>query len=96
MSLHAGGESSPNATTRVREPSFRTEICNVVIFGETGAGKSSLVNLITQGRAPHEVSSDAMGRTAETTIHDHKIVSQGGTLKLKLFDTPGSVVCRSW
>ncbi|KAJ8596408.1 P-loop containing nucleoside triphosphate hydrolase protein [Rhizopogon salebrosus TDB-379] len=87
MSSSAGRGLSPNAA--IGEPSPPIETCNVVIFGETGVGKSSLVNLITGGRVPHEISPDASGRITETTVHDHEVAFQNKLLKLKLFDTPG-------
>ncbi|KAG1896046.1 P-loop containing nucleoside triphosphate hydrolase protein [Suillus fuscotomentosus] len=62
------------------------ETCNVVIFGETGAGKSSLINLIT-GTQRALTSCDAMGCTAETNTYD--ILIQNETLKVTLFDTVG-------
>jgi predicted GTPase len=74
------------AATGVKEASHRY---NVVIFGETGAGKSSVVNLITGGQVPQAVSSDALGYTAETTVYDHDIFFEEKVLKVKLFDTPG-------
>ena len=75
--------------TQFRKPPLHTDICNVVIFGETGAGKSSVVNLITEGRARARISPDALGCTFEVTVYEHDIVTQNGILKLKLFDTPG-------
>ncbi|KAG2337539.1 P-loop containing nucleoside triphosphate hydrolase protein, partial [Suillus weaverae] len=61
---------------------------NIVIFGETGAGKSSLVNLIT-GTQSAPTSSDAMGCTTKTNVYEHDVVIQSKTLKVKLFDTAG-------
>ncbi|KIK42915.1 hypothetical protein CY34DRAFT_38468, partial [Suillus luteus UH-Slu-Lm8-n1] len=61
---------------------------NIVIFGETGAGKSSLVNLIT-GKPSAQTSSDTLGCTTKTTVYEHDIVVQNKTLKVKLFDTAG-------
>ncbi|KAG2104401.1 P-loop containing nucleoside triphosphate hydrolase protein [Suillus discolor] len=70
------------------EASYCTDTCSVVIFGEAGAGKSSLVNLITKSnRAP--TSCDTMGCTAETTMYEHEVLVKNQTLKVKLFDTPG-------
>ncbi|KAG2140429.1 hypothetical protein BD769DRAFT_1662991 [Suillus cothurnatus] len=66
--------------------SHHTETCNVVIFGETGAGKSSLVNLVA-GTQAALTSCDAMGCTIETNVYDVSI--QNETLKVKLFDTVG-------
>ncbi|KAG2066556.1 P-loop containing nucleoside triphosphate hydrolase protein [Suillus decipiens] len=65
------------------------ETCNVVIFGETGAGKSSLINLITKKHtAP--TSCDTTGCTTQTNVYDLSIESiQNNLLKVKLFDTPG-------
>lgn len=73
---------------RVGEVLHRTETCNIVIFGETGAGKSSLVNLIT-GTQSAPTSSDATGCTDKTTMYNHDVVIQNKTLKVKLFDTAG-------
>lgn len=73
---------------RAREVLHRTETCNIVIFGETGAGKSSLVNLITRQQTA-ATSSDAMGCTTKTNVYEHDVAFQNKTLKIKLFDTAG-------
>jgi small GTP-binding protein len=73
---------------RAGEVLHRTETCNIVIFGETGAGKSSLVNLITRTQSA-PTSSDAMGCTTKTNVYEHDVVTQNKTLKVKLFDTAG-------
>ncbi|KAG1884529.1 P-loop containing nucleoside triphosphate hydrolase protein [Suillus subluteus] len=72
----------------LEEASGRTDICNVIIFGQTGAGKSSLINLITKTQAV-PTSPDARGCTIETTAYEHDIVTQDRTLKVRLFDTAG-------
>ncbi|KAG2030670.1 P-loop containing nucleoside triphosphate hydrolase protein [Suillus americanus] len=80
-------QSSANYNyTAVAEPPNRTGRCNVVIFGESGAGKSSLVNLITR-KDEAETSCDAKGCTA--AVNGHELWIQDKTLKVKLFDTPG-------
>ncbi|KAG1850172.1 P-loop containing nucleoside triphosphate hydrolase protein [Suillus subluteus] len=80
-------KSSTNSNyTAVWEPPHRTDTCNVVIFGESGAGKSSLVNLIA-GTNTAVISSDIGGCTTGANPHD--ILIQNETLKVKLFDTPG-------
>lgn len=65
-----------------------TDSCSVVIFGETGAGKSSLVNLITRTEAA-PTSPDAMGCTNGTKEYMHDISIQDKILKVKLLDTAG-------
>ncbi|KAG2111802.1 P-loop containing nucleoside triphosphate hydrolase protein [Suillus cothurnatus] len=70
------------------EVSFCTENCSVIIFGETGAGKSSLINLIA-GTEAAPTSPDAMGCTAGTKEYVHDISVQNKTLKVKLLDTAG-------
>ncbi|KAG0708030.1 hypothetical protein DFH29DRAFT_994656 [Suillus ampliporus] len=72
--------------TGVEEPPHPPDAYNVVIFGEAGAGKSSLVNLIAGTEMAH-TSRDAWGCTTETNPYD--ILIQNGTLKVKLFDTAG-------
>jgi len=60
------------------------DIPNVIIFGETGAGKSSLVNLIA-GRDVAEMSSRATGCTFKSTCFPVNI----GEKKFHLHDTAG-------
>ncbi|KAG1723939.1 P-loop containing nucleoside triphosphate hydrolase protein [Suillus lakei] len=64
----------------------RTDTCSVVIFGEAGAGKSSLVNLIA-GTNMAVTASSVVGCTTRT--NEHEILIQNEMLKVKLFDTPG-------
>jgi len=57
---------------------------NVIIFGETGAGKSSLINMVV-GKDVAETSSKAIGCTFKATAYE--VTIQGTTYKL--FDTAG-------
>jgi GTPase SAR1 family protein len=59
-------------------------IPNVVIFGETGAGKSSLVNLIG-GNDVAQISSRCVGCTFQSTCYTVNI----GGKQFKLHDTAG-------
>ncbi|KAG1723932.1 P-loop containing nucleoside triphosphate hydrolase protein [Suillus lakei] len=64
-------------------------MCSIVIFGEAGAGKSSLINLIAETTIA-VTSPDTGGCT--TGINTHEILipkNQNETLKVKLVDTPG-------
>ncbi|KAG2140960.1 P-loop containing nucleoside triphosphate hydrolase protein [Suillus bovinus] len=72
----------------LKKASRRKDTCNIVIFGQTGAGKSSLVNLITRTQAV-PTSLDAEGCTTQTTVYEHDIMIQNRTSKLQLFDTAG-------
>ncbi|KAG0704670.1 P-loop containing nucleoside triphosphate hydrolase protein [Suillus ampliporus] len=80
MSSSTGGGRSTSLA------SHHTETCNVVVFGETGAGKSSLINLICRARTA-QTSCDAIGCTTETNMYD--VLIQNMVLKVKLFDTAG-------
>ncbi|KAG1840221.1 hypothetical protein C8R48DRAFT_545439, partial [Suillus tomentosus] len=61
---------------------------NIVIFGETGAGKSSSVNLVS-GTQTALTSCDATGCTTESNAYDVLIQNETFKLKVKLFDTVG-------
>ena len=60
-------------------------IPNVVVFGETGAGKSSLVNLIA-GQSVAQVSSSSVGCTFQSTCYTINI---GSGMQINLYDTAG-------
>ncbi|KAG1733674.1 hypothetical protein EDD22DRAFT_852579 [Suillus occidentalis] len=72
----------------VDDASRRKDTCNIVIMGDTGAGKSALVNLIT-GTQTALTSRDSVGCTTETTVYEHNIVNQDKVFKVQLFDTAG-------
>ncbi|KAG1825517.1 P-loop containing nucleoside triphosphate hydrolase protein, partial [Suillus subaureus] len=57
---------------------------NVVIFGETGSGKSSIINVIAQEQVAR-TSNDALGCTSEYKRYSVDISGQ----KFALFDTAG-------
>jgi len=61
-----------------------TAPANVVVFGETGAGKSSLINLIV-GKDVAETSSNAMGCTFESKSYEVEVEG----IPLVLWDTSG-------
>ncbi|KAG2131411.1 P-loop containing nucleoside triphosphate hydrolase protein [Suillus bovinus] len=88
LSTERRPSTSTDDTDDIPGTVHRTETCNIVIFGETGAGKSSLVNLITRTQSA-PTSSDAMGCTTKTTVYEHDIVLQNKILNIKLFDTAG-------
>ncbi|KAF7978165.1 hypothetical protein HWV62_1350 [Athelia sp. TMB] len=57
---------------------------NVVIFGETGAGKSSVVNLIA-GRVLADVGSSARGCTFKSASYEDRV----GDMVIRMHDTVG-------
>jgi len=58
---------------------------NIILFGEAGAGKSSLVNMIVGGNDVAKVSCTAMGCTFENNAYDATI----GNTTFKVYDTAG-------
>ncbi|KAG2053033.1 hypothetical protein BDR06DRAFT_936877 [Suillus hirtellus] len=70
----------------VSNPPHHPDTFNVVICGESGSGKSSLVNLIAEANMA-VTSCDAMGCTITTNVHEVSILNE--TSKVKLFDTVG-------
>ncbi|KAG1744957.1 uncharacterized protein EDB91DRAFT_169072 [Suillus paluster] len=60
------------------------DVQNIVIFGTTGSGKSSLINLLLSREAA-PTSNDAIGCTATNESY----LFSGDATKYKLWDTPG-------
>jgi len=58
---------------------------NVIIFGETGVGKSSVVNMLTGGEGIARVSSDAKGVTFQNERYEKDIRGS----RFNIFDTVG-------
>ncbi|KAG2140959.1 P-loop containing nucleoside triphosphate hydrolase protein [Suillus bovinus] len=85
---HISDQSAASYKLELEQASRRKDTYNIVIFGQTGAGKSSLVNLITRTQAV-PTSLDAEGCTTQTTVYEHGVVVQNRTLKVQLFDTAG-------
>jgi hypothetical protein len=78
--LCAGHTSSP----RDPSPSTHPRTVNVVLFGETGVGKSSVINLIARKEVA-DVSSDVNGLTMQSTRYDIPF----DDMSLVIFDTVG-------
>ncbi|KAF9222610.1 P-loop containing nucleoside triphosphate hydrolase protein [Gyrodon lividus] len=57
---------------------------NIILFGETGVGKSSVINLIA-GRVVAAVSPDAMGCTMSSHRHEFDVDGR----KFRIWDTVG-------
>ncbi|KAF9222620.1 hypothetical protein BS17DRAFT_173576 [Gyrodon lividus] len=77
-------ESKALSMPQMSEPQLLQSRANVVIFGETGAGKSSLVNLIL-GSDAAKTSSDAGGCTLDA--RDYDVTIQGKDFRI--YDTVG-------
>lgn len=78
MPLQSSLSASPmNCEARVRRR-------NVIIFGETGVGKSSIINIIAQQELA-KTSNDATGCTSSSERYSVEICSQ----RFILFDTAG-------
>ncbi|KAF8635780.1 hypothetical protein AX17_003856 [Amanita inopinata Kibby_2008] len=73
-----------NQTSHMAYPQVGDSTPNVIVFGETGVGKSSLINMIA-GKEMAIVSSGALGCTFASTPHD--VMLEHG--KYRLWDTIG-------
>ncbi|KAF8981497.1 hypothetical protein BDQ17DRAFT_1549485 [Cyathus striatus] len=64
-----------------------TDIPNIIVFGETGAGKSSVINMLPgdSGEARAEVADHARGVTKEARMYLKTIRRK----KFNVWDTPG-------
>ncbi|KAG1827361.1 P-loop containing nucleoside triphosphate hydrolase protein [Suillus subaureus] len=78
--------------TETGKPPHCIDTFNIVICGETGSGKSSLINLIT-GTNKAVTSIDAAGCTTGTNIVNDSLMIQNGLLNINLFDTAGLGEC---
>ena len=78
--LRAGHTSSPGDPS----PSTQPRTVNVVLFGETGVGKSSVINLIARKEVA-KVSSDVNGCTMQSTRYDIPF----DDMSFSIFDTIG-------
>ncbi|KAF5350022.1 hypothetical protein D9756_009151 [Leucocoprinus leucothites] len=58
---------------------------NIIIFGESGAGKSSVVNMLSSNEHAADISSGARGCTFESRSFEVNVVGQPATL----WDTAG-------
>ncbi|KAG1904899.1 uncharacterized protein F5891DRAFT_1275357 [Suillus fuscotomentosus] len=88
-SVHTSDQSAAGCKyLEYEEALCRKDTCNIVIYGQTGTGKSSLINLITKKQAAR-TSPDAEGCTRQTTVYGHDVVTENRTLKVQLFDTAG-------
>ena len=71
-----GGESMPKG------------VYNVVILGNTGVGKSSLLNMFA-GTDAFKVGDGAMSETSLTTAQLHRLMGRPDGIQLRLIDTQG-------
>lgn len=74
----------PRGSRSKSTPVDSNYVPNILVFGETGTGKSSVINMIA-GSSVAGVSSDALGFTFKSKCH---AVSLGGR-QIKLWDTAG-------
>ncbi|KAG1872843.1 P-loop containing nucleoside triphosphate hydrolase protein [Suillus tomentosus] len=90
MSSSARPQPPSSNHAEIEEPPHHTNTLGIVVCGESGSGKSSLVNLIA-GTNIAKTSPDAVGCTTGTNVYDSdKLTSrQAETLKVKLIDTAG-------
>src|SRR5262245_1317152 len=69
----------------------REEMPNVIVFGEAGAGKSSVVNMLSGGKSA-STSDRALGRTFDNVPYEKTISG----MKFRIFDTIGLNEATPW
>ena len=80
----AGNHTIPTEESPTLHPKVTHDTPNVIIFGETGVGKSSLINMIAP-TASAAVSNAAIGCTFESVPYDAELSDR----KYRLWDTAG-------
>ncbi|KAF5378185.1 hypothetical protein D9615_007551 [Tricholomella constricta] len=89
QTLRTRGSSAENTIfSGALRPEGTVGVPNILIFGETGTGKSSAINLIA-GRAIAGVSGDAQGYTFGSTAYTVFIDDGSGTMQVTFWDTAG-------
>ncbi|KAG6908872.1 hypothetical protein DXG01_002946 [Tephrocybe rancida] len=83
MQLHKSGESS-TADASITNTTTPSTVPNILIFGETGVGKSSIINMLAREPVA-KVSSDAVGQTFGNVPHP---IEFNGT-QIVAWDTAG-------
>ena len=68
--------------------SMSKNVYNVVVLGNTGVGKSSLLNMLA-GMDAFKVGDGAMSETSLTTAQLHKLMGKPDGIQLRLIDTQG-------
>jgi small GTP-binding protein len=72
------------------DESEENTICKVVLLGESGVGKTSIIS-----RYVHDKFSDTLMCTTGASFASKKIVLEGNNIKFKLWDTAGQERFRS-
>lgn len=81
--LQSGGSQEvPDVAPLKLDTGLDPTIPNIIIFGETGTGKSSVINML-DGRLIADVSSGASGCTFHSSPYEVKLKSSGNYITSK-------------
>lgn len=84
MSPSDGEHTRSNYMTNSSTTRYTTGALNVILFGETGVGKSSVINLLA-GQPIAKVSSDVEGCTLQSTKYTFTLMGS----EIRIWDTVG-------